>query len=95
LLTTSEGRRIWGMTGYGFPMTYSWNGEPIPDIHAWCRERGEKMVRVRKTWREPNLFAGRFEDREEVMEMPEAFFKCIRFGGMRDENYTAIESYNP
>jgi hypothetical protein len=76
-------------------MAYSWNGEPIPDIHAWAHERGEQMVRVRKTWREPLLLAGKVVDREEIIEMPASFFGCMRFGGPRNESYAEIERYDP
>jgi hypothetical protein len=74
---------------------YQWNDEPIPDIRAWARERGELMVRVRKTWQEPNVFAGRFDVREEIIEMPVSFFNGMRFGGPRDERYTEIERFEP
>jgi hypothetical protein len=76
-------------------MNFEWNGDYIADIHAWCRERGEQMVRVRRTWTEPNVIAGRFEKRVEITEMPEAFFKCMRFGGPDDVAYTEIERYDP
>jgi hypothetical protein len=76
-------------------MNYSWNGQPIADIHEWCRERGEQMVRVRKTWREPQVFAGVIADREEVIEMPAVFFGSMRFGGTRDEQYDEIDRYDP
>lgn len=76
-------------------MLYEFNGEPIIDIEALARDRGEQMVRVRKTWREPMVFAGRIEDREEIIEMPASFFGCLRFGGPRDEMYAEISRYDP
>jgi hypothetical protein len=76
-------------------MAYNWNGEPIEDIHAWCRERGEQMVRVKHTWREAMLLAGELVDREEVTEMPASFFSSLRFGGMRDDSYDEIDRYDP
>ncbi len=77
-------------------MNYTWNGEPIRDIHAWTRERGEQMVRVRKTWHEPLPLAGKIVEREEIIEMPAVFFGGgLRFGGLRNENYAEIERFDP
>ena len=77
------------------PLAFLWNGEPIADIRAWARERGEQMVRVRKTWREPLVFAGKFVEREEIQEMPAVFFETMRFGGARDEQYHELERFDP
>lgn len=71
------------------------NGRPISDIHAWARDRGEQMVRVRRTWREALPLAGRIEDRSEVVEMPASFFNGLRFGGLHDESYEEIGRFEP
>jgi hypothetical protein len=76
-------------------MNYEWNGELISDIHAWCRGRGEQMVRVKHTWRETMPLAGRIETRSEVEEIPAAFFGSMRFGGGRQDDYTEIDRYDP
>jgi hypothetical protein len=76
-------------------MIYTWNNEPIPDIYAWARERGEQMVRVRKTWTDLLPMAGQTVEREEIIEMPASFFGGMRFGGMRNENYTEVERFDP
>jgi hypothetical protein len=73
------------------PLAFSWNGEPIPDIHAWAAERGEEMVRVRKTWHEPLPLAGEIMEREEILEMPGIFFRTLRFGGPMNESYVLLE----
>jgi hypothetical protein len=71
-------------------LNFVWNGEPIPDIEVWASQRGEKMVRVRKTWTEPMPLAGKMVEREEVLIMPACFANGLRFGGPRNENYTVI-----
>lgn len=73
------------------PIVFMWNGESIADIYAWARDHDDEVVKVRHTWREPNPFAGRFEDREEIIEMPRTWANVIRYGGMNADFYAVVE----
>lgn len=78
------------MTGF---TTYRYNDEIIPDINAWARERGEKMV-VFKRYRDvPNIFSGRVEREEETGRKPESFYDahCEMHGWIYEE----IERVDP
>jgi hypothetical protein len=56
---------------------YRWRGKPIEDIHQWCADRGEEMVRgtMRRTL--PNPLTGRMVTEEQPFEMPESFFNNL------------------
>jgi len=71
-------------------MNFSWNGEAIPDIEAWAAERGEEMVTVEHTWREPNILAGAITEKSELLRMPESFARSMRFGGPFDDRYEIV-----
>ena len=74
-------------------MAYSWRGEPIADIKAWAKDRGEQMVRYRAERRVPNLFSGRMATEVEESIMPESFYDNMRWS---DGWFaTEIERFNP
>lgn len=69
---------------------FTWRGEPILDIRAWARERGEKIVRfhaermVPSPWTPWGMVKEEYDD-----EMPESFYDhlAIREGW----HYTELE----
>lgn len=67
---------------------FKWNGQPIPNIHQWARDRGEKMVHYRciKYQDHPTL--------EEVFEgeMPESFWNNLF---RNSASYKELHRYDP
>lgn len=74
-------------------MIFSWKDELIDNIHAWTRQRGEKMVRYRMISKSCNPFTGRISEYIEEDEMPESFWNVLRIEpGLA---YIEIERYFP
>ena len=73
--------------------SYHWKGEPIPDIRAWARARGERIVRIRITPApRPDLLTGKIIQYEPYeMEMPESFWDNYRNDG--DASMREIERF--
>jgi hypothetical protein len=80
------------MTGLGF-QSYSWRGVPIPDINAWAKDRGEKMVRIKVVERNPYIFSGNIEELEYQISMPESFWDSFSWSG--NSHYEEIVREDP
>jgi hypothetical protein len=65
------------MNEFGFTQ-YTYKGEPIIDIFAWAKERGEKMLRVKMERTIPNLRTGKLEIERQDLVMPESFWATMR-----------------
>ena len=59
-------------------MNFYWQGEPIPDIEAWAKERGEEMVTVNFHHKEPSPFGPLYMEWDEVVRMPQLFYENLR-----------------
>lgn len=63
----------------GYGMNYFvYKGEPIADINAWAKSRGEHMVKYKAYRLIPSYYTGKIEREEHTGEMPESFWKGIR-----------------
>ena len=58
--------------------SYSWNGKPITDIKAFCKEHNTKMVRYIAKRDVLNPLTCRLEHEEYKGEMPQSFFENLR-----------------
>lgn len=77
---------------------FTWRGEPIQDIHAWARERGEQMVVVEHYVKEPWMSPPYFIETHEEQEMPESFWNGHLAGQARGgtlEMWTEKRRYQP
>ena len=72
--------------------TYTWRGEPIQDIYAWAKERGESMVRYHGERHIPG-FNGQMILETDDGEMPESFWNG--FGWHNGWSYRETERYLP
>lgn len=58
--------------------TFTWRGEPIADIHAWAKDRGERMVKyhaerhVVSPWVPWEMITEEYDS-----EMPESFWSGL------------------
>lgn len=59
---------------------FYWRDQPIEDIEAWAKERGERMVEVTFKVRGVNPYAGKnaISYHEEKEVMPESFINTLR-----------------
>jgi len=72
---------------------FNWRGEPIADIWAWARERGEQMVKYHAERKVPNGYTGQIDTETLDGAMPAVFFDnlCMTHGWM----YTEIAREDP
>ena len=63
------------MTGFE---VYLWHNEPIEDIHQWCKDRNEKMVKYKCTKYGVNTFTCKTVQEVSYGQMPETFWNCLR-----------------
>lgn len=59
-------------------LTCTWRGEPIADIHAWCRSRGEQLVKFRARRRVLSPMTGHVEEEHFEGELPASFFDNLQ-----------------
>lgn len=58
--------------------SFTWRGEPIPDIAAWAAARGERLVPYRAERRVPNILTGQLDLEVMTGTMPESFWHTLR-----------------
>ena len=71
------------MKEYAWNTTFRWRGDPIRDIRAWVRERGEQFVHFRMERDMPNSLTGQLDHEEHEGSMPESFWDNLRIDGWR------------
>ena len=78
---------------YGSFQTYSWKGNPIPNIYKWVKARNEKMIRYERTKIVPDIDSGKMNKEVEQGEMPESFFNSLLVSD--GSIYREIGKYSP
>lgn len=58
---------------------FLWHGEPIKDIEAWCKKRGEKLLRYRAIRKVPNHVTGKIVKEVQTGRIPESFAYNLRY----------------
>lgn len=70
---------------------FKWDGKVIPpeEMEQWCKDHNTKLVKVRYTKTTPNIFSGKIDTHEKIIEMPEIFLNNMRFSS--DERYEVVK----
>lgn len=68
---------------------FRWRGEPIYDIRAWAKARGERMVKYHGERTVPDLRTGGLVREVDDGEMPESFWNG--FGWTHGWHYTEVK----
>ncbi len=56
---------------------FMWRGEPIKDIHKWCRDNDTVMVKCKRVRKYADIFSGEIKTETTYEEMPELFYNSL------------------
>lgn len=59
-------------------ITFNYRGEPIENIHEWCKSRNERVIRYRNTRQIMNPYSAEIRIEITEGEMPETFWNALR-----------------
>lgn len=58
---------------------FEYNGEVITDLEQFCKDHNTKMIKVKCITKSPNVFSGKIDTFETIIDMPEIFFNNMRW----------------